>query len=63
MKRTVAKENTSCRAESKLSFIIGTKIRPTCTAKDSKRFIVWFGTKEFFSRSVKINDLARKEID
>jgi hypothetical protein len=35
--RTVAKKDTLCGAESKFALIIGAKVGPTCTAKDTKR--------------------------
>jgi hypothetical protein len=63
MKRTIAKKDTSSRSKSKFAGVIGSKIWPTCTTKYSKRLIIWFFSKEKFSRGAIVDDSTRQNIN
>jgi hypothetical protein len=63
MRRTIAKKNTLSRSESKFAGVIGSKIWPTCTAKYSRRLIIWFLSKEKFSRGDIVDDSTRQNIN
>jgi hypothetical protein len=48
-----------CGAESKFALIVGMKVRPTCTAKDTKRRIIGMSAKKTMNRSVIVNNSTR----
>jgi hypothetical protein len=60
MMKSVTKKHTSFGAKRKFVFVVGAKIGPTCTTKNTKRLIVWFDMKKLFSGRLKIENFCRQ---
>jgi hypothetical protein len=59
----IFKKCTLFRPKLKFMAIVGAKIRQTCTSKDSKREIVWFGLKHALNGCLKVDNLAMSTVD
>jgi len=63
MERAISKENTTSGTESELTSIVGSKIRPTSTPKNSKRIIFrLFFERELHGR-MEVDNLTRQNIN
>jgi hypothetical protein len=52
-----------CGSESKLALVVWTKIRPTCTTKNTKGRVIWFNMEKAMNWSVIVDSSTRKHIN
>jgi hypothetical protein len=63
VKVAIAKEHTLCGPELHLMFIIGAKIRPTCTSEHPKKGVIRRLMKQSFQGGFKVDYFARSAIN
>ena len=62
MTGTIPEKDTPSRAKRKFPFVIGAKVGPASTTKNSKSIIVWFGMEKLFDWGHKIEDFSGKKV-
>ena len=63
MERAISKENTTSGTESELTSIVGSKIRPTSTPKNSKRIIFRLFFEKELHGSMEVDNPTRQNIN
>jgi hypothetical protein len=63
MKTTITKKSALFGPKLKFTIVVGAKIRPYCTPKNSQKGVVRLGVEEALKRRLRSNDFAWKTVN